>query len=1268
MFEMAIFGMVSSVVAGGAAFIWPRIKHLGIVSKADRLVRSFFLPNSTWRDAFNGKNYRKTMPSNITTYTYSLTELARKGLLKPVHGREAFVSNILGQFQSDKRFLIMTGRAGSGKTALMEKVAAEMATNPQFSTWEVRMLRVSELKSKLSVTTMTDIVAGGTAARVLRELIHEVVEENMQGRRIALFIDEFLSVASCGVFSEFKGPLSDGNLPIFGALTHQEFVEKNVMNSVAGSDEAMQRRVSQFELPQFDREQTFAACRVRLEGAPQLPFDLFKAVRGRVGTGSISLTAPPNSPSSTPRKTVQVTIPKEIVQVCAIMGASLETHFDRKVEATHRLINALALDQAQRGGGALSLESAWNYFSNPQNQAAYTKQIELLTQCIWPLTFEENVLWYAYLEGHRERPNGVDPDVTLNCLTKLANQIRSRAIQERRYCPIYITLEGLLTHQFDNNQVEINRAKAQLARVQGDERALGAILGHLLKSQEIRSSSDDFPESIMAPAKEFKEIFENPFASKWQGLAIQGSEHAFYGLQTLVARHPNVQFYTLELGFFQGLVEQARREAVTSEFREIRITAAQKLTALQQQLKEFLLAARAAWEDSQPLLISSSSLHSVDEIRPSVCRRRPVLILQCSASFLKQIEESCGNVAEQSPGGKGLGTLLTHQAETMVGDLARGVQEAASPITSFLESQFNFNISDLVGATTRRATPPAAPAPSSSGTPPAPVPSQAVEIDLWQLPLLSGLLQAMSAGLMPYLVRVTDPIPEGTRPTGGAKLVNLSLGDEKSAALFLHSLFGAPKEVCHAALLIAKEQSLQGDALIDGAAAIIQRFSESRLLWDSFLATNYPNDSRKFQEEGRLKATPLLQTPVAGHRATPIEEQLSRDGYTRLFSELYSEMRPSLFILESSPVRRRLIRRLISNSLSGKEKGSLHEIDLRPLEFSSLSQDRQLTIIEEQLKAFKNDRRAQRREHVALVVDHSPLLASERIRSLLKEIAALKNCSLVYLCDSDQFHFPGQQSAGVASTAQVGGRPPATNPIVSLVEKGAQFIQNPMVAINGGALSTLVEAGRNLLSDPQTTVPTPPQPSESAPPVEQLSGKKPLFIQGDNYRLIRSGPIKKEEIEWVVQQSTDFLLLLKPAQHAFIKLVEWEVNHNSSFKLDDVEVRLHSLLGYKKAQEEEISQEMILNFYHGLYPGYSLDELKDTVDPKLTSAVNKLQRQTVGKVEEVVSTVRSLVPPHLVRGAIYMAAAFYIPKMVYRGVEGLYNRIDQIFTGSVKTG
>lgn len=1284
MFETLIVTTIGSALVGGAAFLWPRFKHLGIVGKADRLVRSFFLPNSTWRDALTGRNYRKTMPSNITTYTYSLTELARKGLLKPIHGREEFVSKILGQFQSDKRFLIMTGRAGSGKTALMERVAAEMATNPQFSTWEVRMLRVSELKSKLSVTSMADIAAGGTAARVLRELINEVVEENMQGKRIALFIDEFLSVANCNVFSEFKGPLSDGNLPIFGALTHQEFVEKNVMNSVAGSDEAMRRRVSHFELPQFDREDTFAACRVRLEGAPHLPQELFAQVQSRIGTCSIQLTPPSNAPSASPRKSVQVTISQKVVEACAIMGASLETHPQRKLVATHRLINTLAYHQACKGGGELSLESAWNYLSAEQSQIAYTRQIELLTQYIWPLTFDEDALWYAYLEGHRDRPDGVDPDVTLNCLTTLVNQIRSRAIQDKSYGPISITLESLLAHQFGRNQAEIERAKAQLARVQGEERALGGILTQLLKEQPVQPSSGSFPELITASFRDFQDIFADPFSSTWQGLAIQGSDYAFYGLRSLVARDPNVLFYTLDLGFFQQLVVQAQREAATSEFREIRMTAAQKLTALQQQLKGFLLTVRAAWQDSRPTsTLSSSSYPSEPLPRP----KRPVLLLKLPASFLKRIEESCGTVAEHKPTGGGA-TVLTTQAGTMVNEFTRGVQEMASPITSFLESQFNFNIRDLLN-TTSRITPSAPPTPSEPG---APAPTQ-VEADLWQLPVLSGLLGAMSAGLIPYLVQVTGPIPEETRAANGAKLVSLSVGSEEEGATLLHALFGASKKVCHAALLIAKEQGHEGDAQVDAAGAIIQKFTQSNLQWESFLRVNYPQDYRNSLEEGEIRGTSLFQQSTGKEAATSVEKWLSRNSYSTFFAELYSRRRPTLFVLESSPVRRELIKELISNSLFNKDKVSsskkrdpleglgllasvdsrkgrsnlLFELDLRRLERSSLSQERQITIVEEQLREFRKKLPRRESERVVLIVDHSPLLASERIRPLLNELAALKSCSLVYFCNADQFHFPGQQSAAVASAVQVGGPAPAANPLVSVLEKGAQFLQNPMAALNGGALTSIVEAGKNLLSESQPAASPPLPPSESTPPVEQLSGKKPLFIQSENYRSVSSGPIKKEEIEWVVNRSAVFAHQgQQRAKEAFIKLVEWEGRRNPSFKLDDVQGRLDAVQGHASAQEVEITQRMVLDFYHKRYPNVSLDELKDTVDPNLTSTTNKIQRQTIGKAEEVARTVRNMVPPHVVRGAIYMAAVFYIPKMVYRGIEGLYSKIDEIFTGSIK--
>lgn len=158
-------------------------------------------------------------PTVLDVLGTDLTDLAKKGILDPLVGRDvelAQIINILSRRRKNNP--IVVGEAGVGKTALVEGLAQKIIKGdvPE----SLRETRIVSLD-------VTNIVAGSKMRGDMEEKMMAVVNEVSASPRTILFIDEIHSILSMGAVSGggldlagvLKPALVHGNFRCIGATT-----------------------------------------------------------------------------------------------------------------------------------------------------------------------------------------------------------------------------------------------------------------------------------------------------------------------------------------------------------------------------------------------------------------------------------------------------------------------------------------------------------------------------------------------------------------------------------------------------------------------------------------------------------------------------------------------------------------------------------------------------------------------------------------------------------------------------------------------------------------------------------------------------------------------------------------------------------------------------------------------------------------------------------------------------------------------------------------
>jgi len=165
----------------------------------------------------------------LKAFGRDLTEIARKGEMDPVIGRQSEIERVIQILcRRTKNNPVLLGEAGVGKTAIVEGLAQEISRG-----------NVPELLRERRVITLdlALMVAGTKYRGQFEERIKAVMDEIRRARNVILFIDELHTIVGAGsaegtmdASNIIKPALSRGEMQCIGATTlneYRKYIEKD---------------------------------------------------------------------------------------------------------------------------------------------------------------------------------------------------------------------------------------------------------------------------------------------------------------------------------------------------------------------------------------------------------------------------------------------------------------------------------------------------------------------------------------------------------------------------------------------------------------------------------------------------------------------------------------------------------------------------------------------------------------------------------------------------------------------------------------------------------------------------------------------------------------------------------------------------------------------------------------------------------------------------------------------------------------------------------
>lgn len=193
----------------------------------------------------------KTGGSALEYYGTDLTELAKKGELDPVVGREEQITRVITILnRRSKNNPVLIGEPGVGKTAVVEGLAQRIATE---------QVPDSLLDKRVITLDLAGMIAGTKYRGEFEDRLKKVISEISHDKKTILFIDELHLIVGAGAAegaidagNMLKPALARGKIQLIGATTTAEYTKH------IEKDAALERRLQPVKVPETTQRETLA--------------------------------------------------------------------------------------------------------------------------------------------------------------------------------------------------------------------------------------------------------------------------------------------------------------------------------------------------------------------------------------------------------------------------------------------------------------------------------------------------------------------------------------------------------------------------------------------------------------------------------------------------------------------------------------------------------------------------------------------------------------------------------------------------------------------------------------------------------------------------------------------------------------------------------------------------------------------------------------------------------------------------------------------------
>ncbi len=236
------------------AEVLPNSKSGRIFGSGIRKAKNVPVPTPN-KSSSDGRKLEQELDRCLRDFTVDFTELASRGGIDPVIGRDSEIRRVLEILgRKKKNNPILLGAAGVGKTAIVEGIALRIVEERVPETLKgVRVLSL-DLGSLLAGTKYR-----GEFEERLKQLVKAI--ESL-GERVILFIDEIHTILGAGqaeggadAANLLKPALARGGLRCVGATTLQEY------RRYFEKDAALERRFQPVQVAEPDRETSLSILR-----------------------------------------------------------------------------------------------------------------------------------------------------------------------------------------------------------------------------------------------------------------------------------------------------------------------------------------------------------------------------------------------------------------------------------------------------------------------------------------------------------------------------------------------------------------------------------------------------------------------------------------------------------------------------------------------------------------------------------------------------------------------------------------------------------------------------------------------------------------------------------------------------------------------------------------------------------------------------------------------------------------------------------------------